>query len=519
MKSLLVVLAGLFFLPVGLWAQNGFYGQHAPFFSYSNLDIYQEVPDNFLFLVDDDFQKVLANPAKSGLYQTPFTATTLENGANVPINAGIVLPGNWVITVSHLNSNTTGFSESDVSQFETISFVQGLDLVTETQSRTDRVEIETNDAFNSSELRVIKTWKNRENDSRAFGTFLGFTQSDREEVIQSNLFFKNKVRRTRDDSLILQITNDIGRVRDIIETEKRNLLQGGFEYYRASERGESAHKIYLQLTDFDIEESVYTVRRDTIENRTTNATTGRIDVYDEEDRILTDAVPFGISYNGYINRKLNRFGDDFIFLSIGGRYSQGDLNFNLRMLDLFTIYQNGNETFTSSDNLNFGYTGNESILLFGEISPGYAVRVEGDNYNLFTGFNPFFSYTRVEDSYFYVEAAIRETMRSTLHTGARIPFFGSFEINEWLSFWGGGTLQFNHYLTKTEEEQVLKVEEDNTNLPVDFSYSIKNTNNRIQKGLFAGFKLSHKSGLTLNTNVRQNLAGINNWLISVGYFF
>lgn len=520
MKFLSVVLAVVFFLSGEIIAQNGFYGQHQKFNSNSTFGVYQdELPDAFLFLIDDEFQQILVNPAKSALLEQPFAATTLADVTNFPINAGVVLPGDWVFTISYQNNNNTDLRKTDITQFETFSFVQGLDLVTENQSRRDDNKTDETNAFNTTEVRMLKTWEKSDNEARALGAFLGFSQVDMREVGVFDLLFIDEVRRTRDDSLILEVTTNIGRIRDIIEQNKLNLFQGGFEYYRVSSNGESAHKVYVQLTDFDHEESLFEVRRDTIVNRTTSSTTGRIDVHEEEDRILTDAVPLGLEYRGYFNRKLNWLGDDFIFLSLGGRYSQGDLNFNLRMLDRRTVFQNGTETFTTSTSLNFGNTGNASSLLFGEISPGYAIQVTEDDYSLFTGINPFLNYTKVEDYYFFVEASIRESLNSTLHTGARMPFFGSFDITEGLSLWGGGTVSYNHYIFKTEEEQVVKVDEEDFTLPMDYKLNDRETMNRIDRSLFAGFKFTHRSGLTLNTNIQRNLANINNWLVSVGYSF
>ena len=101
MKYPLLILSGFFFLSMNIQAQSGSYNQHASYTKLSELGLYErELPAGFLFLVEDDFQKVLANPAKAYLYNRPFAASTIWNAGNTPISFGLILPDKWVMTAA-----------------------------------------------------------------------------------------------------------------------------------------------------------------------------------------------------------------------------------------------------------------------------------------------------------------------------------------------------------------------------------------------------------------------------------
>jgi hypothetical protein len=500
--------------------------QHLPYQQLGNFTPYQQsVSENFLFLVDDDIQKVLFNPARAGELGNAFVSTVISPSERLDnFRLSVLTKSKWLFSFGgNFNQvNTTGDVEDS---FLDASINEVGDLVSE-YNRTiynsrdftdDRTESQADLSFS----KIIRTPGGK---NFSIGGFLGYSKVNREsDVISEQVQVEDRIVTAADTlQFSLQSNNEVdARSFNVTTTER---ITVGLSLHSYNNGIDSRHKIFIQKNSYT---------RETDEFTTQNAITDLDDYRDPEfrdtifereiERIFVNNVdPLQFRYSGYINKPVSWVTDkDYLFASIRALYSEGTSNQQQSFRSELMEATNGQVTRSEEDLDDYPAVEVDDRLWGGMISMGYMIKLDSDDLNFFTGINPYYGFSDYES--FDIEN-FRGVGKDnfTQEAGAQIPIYTSYAITKYFNIWGGAKLNARYSRIKTKEttmpdltdfenpELIFVVPQISTTTRGAFDYN---------QSLFLGFKLSHESGLSILNNFRSNLTSVNSWVVSLRYSF
>lgn len=520
----LIIIALLAFN--NLVAQNRIFQPPPQSLDYSKgatLNIFENtIPFEFQFLIDDNLTKVIANPAKSFLFDSLFASVALDRMYSRSSSFGFINPNKWILFADY--SGLSESNESIVTDFENEVFVTEDPILRD----VSQLEIKsTNDRSNDwednfFEARLFKVFETSNSGNAAIGLFFGILNSERNRIDRINNernfsreIFTNDTLRTinRSTDLNQRISKDI---------TVNNIIRSGLEFHYVKDEIETSQKVFLELRDIQNDDnSIYTSRDSVISidldfgNNNTNI------FYDQNSsRSNRSFQPLGLFYSGYFNKKVNMLGDDFLFSNIDFGYSVGELSFT-NIFESFRIRTtNGiSDTTFSESNMKDRFRDKNSIRLKSNISLGYAISKKTNNNYLFAGLISDYSFGWFKDYSFDLNEFYKVTDRND-RINISAPIYLSVALSEQVNIWGGGRVFYEYYSNNRKRDFEGFLDEDivEPGLEMDFSSEENNSIHLTDTENFIGLRISLESGIDLNIRF-NNISSVNNWLINIGYNF
>lgn len=530
MKNITLLALFAFSLLGSLAAQPITEQQHLPFQKISTITPYdQSIQGNFLFMVDDDIQKVIFNPARAGEMDQGFISTNIiPSGNRDNFSLTGLTKSNWFFSFggnfekNESSGEETGRSVDDFG----INYDDGFRTYSRYSSFQNEFENEERDL--TADISVSKIVSNSGEKAYSIGVFAGYSfysdlRLNRGNSVRTidDYINRDSQSQSRTDQVVSEFNDDFR-----VENE---IIVFGIEFSTFKNGTDSKHKFFIQKNDLVSNRRSINTTRDFNFFRDSQGSTNSTVLDVRNDSSFMGSDPLQFRYEGYINKPVNWISNnDYFFLSANVVHSKGDQDF-------FGLYLN-RRTYSVDDSVvqvrtdgrgistqPFYYPPKNNIndeLKGGALSLGYVLSIEDEDLNFFTGLNPHLSFYQISNARL-INDFLFDIDQKVLELGTRIPLYISYNIKEMFSVWGGGNLNATYeYRTVSEKERFLcsplaVCVPPSTSLPSKRSTS----SFRYSESLFMGFKLSHKSGLSLVNNFRSNLTNVNSWVTSIRYSF
>lgn len=486
------------------------------------------LPNEIQFLVNDEFQKVLFNPATGAwIESTQFFTTIVPNSSSVRLVG--ILPEKWVVQFSYRDYITTNRQNNEYSRTTTELSTNG-DSRRETDTDFYMIEnFESRIASEFSEFKVSKLLKSSDQKARALSLYVGFSgneslssgQTDRNNRSDTNQYFTDTLGITRNQVSVTDLTND--------NESYLNKWRVGFEFSLVSEDVNMKHQLNMQATFLEnenLENELTTIDRFTneiVNDRMITSETSQSTISTN----MREIMPIGIGYRGFLSKAMNRFGNDFVLISIAGNYSLGE---SLMVRNTSTV--NRQEVNDTVENVSEGSSVYRNklneFLVDIQSRIGYTIKFSESDLDFFTGIVSFVNFQELETHRVSNTRSIDRVNKTVWSTGVYIPVFAELALNNWIQIFGGATLTSSYEKESLETKPI----DENANNQVRrdddiYTYSdlIVTTNDRVNtisqitQRSFFGLKAHHKSGLRLLADINGDIARLGGWNITIGYAF
>ena len=484
--------------------------QYSPFLN--------RVPYEYSFLLNDDHSKALFNPAYSAFIENSQVYLTVDPGSGKNVRVSGISAGSLVWGISARNRYDDTESVRNNRTFETRTNISG---VNRSEFFFDRTSIDNNfskTTGNDLEFRIAKIISGDSESSRAIGFRLAYSEAQQLRDQYSQNLTNDRTETYRNDTLIATQNANLDRQDFYVLEDAADRVYASLDYYSYKLNSESIHRLILQKgfgefnqtrrDDDDLQNSQIDVEAAT--QTIINQLRMRL------DKTASSSSPLTFGYDGYQKGVLGWLGNDYWFVSAHGTYSSHQSEFEISELESIREVTNSiltrNENESSQDSYSY-----DNWRIDGRISAGYAVTIESEDLRFFTGLNPYFNFRKsefgnIQPVGLYVEE------QTIYRAGGRIPIFGSIQLSEFVSIWGGGNI--NAYYNYTLSSFILE-ESFDPDSNVLRTYEQQTDNNRVDvsQTTFIGLKATHKSGLMLIADLNGDLAAFSGWLITVGYSF
>ncbi|MEX0610080.1 MAG: hypothetical protein WD016_09705 [Balneolaceae bacterium] len=510
-----------------LLAQSGSYIQHSAFQEEAFETAYElSVPDDFLFLVDDEIQRVNFNPARALSHPNAFVASGIRAGRYTNKNISTLVPtnsGKWFISLggnTEFNENEYGNSELSV---DATTQTSGNSTTYRNQYLSDSVEGLQKRNTNRAEFRLLKVFGSTPETAVAVGIFGGFYQ-DTDKKEEFRLYTRgDNYEVFREDTLYRRNNTTRAALDDRFTQNVNQQVVAGLEFYRWNNGNDSKHRLFVQKNTY---EASFILKNQTNieelrEERWINSTTNRTTIANHDQVDNSEAGPVLLRYEGYKNFRLNWLGKDFFFANAQALYSFGEYDADIYRRNRTINTIDSEDPIISEETAENELINAEDNFYRGRISLGYAITLKEDDFTLFTGFNPFYEYSAISTSVLENFIQIRE--ENGKHSGGiLVPLYASFALSDNFSIWGGSNIrgQFNY------DEVKRKVYPEISDIsPLAQNYVVPAQNKSVMKSystnqdLYFGFKADHKSGISAITNFRGSLTSLNNWFFTLRYSY
>jgi hypothetical protein len=486
------------------------------------------LPKEVQFLVNDEFQKILFNPAAGAwIESTQFFTTIVPNSSSIRLVG--ILPKKWVFQFSYRDYITTNRLNNEYSRTTTELSTNG-DSRRETDTEFFMIEdFESRIASEFSEFKVSKLLKSSEQKARALSLYVGFSgneslssgQTDRNDRSDTNQYFADTLGITGYQVSVTDLTND--------NDSYLNKWRVGLEYSLVSEDVNMKHELSMQATFLEnenIENKLSTIDRFTneiVNDRTITSET-RLSTISSNMR---EIIPIGIGYRGFLSKALNRFGNDFVLISLAGNYSLGE-----SMLVRNNSTLNRQEVNDTVENVSEGssvYRNKlDEYLVDIQSRIGYTIKFSESDLDFFTGIVSFVNFQDLETHRVSNNRSIDRVNETVWSTGVYIPVFAELALNDWVQIFGGATLTSSYEKESLEAKPIDESAYDQVRRDADiYTYSDLtvtttdrvNTISQLTQRSFFGLKAHHKSGLRLIADINGDIARLGGWNITIGYAF
>ncbi|MEX0720999.1 MAG: hypothetical protein WD059_10045 [Balneolaceae bacterium] len=228
-------------------AQNNF-PQHNTFQQVSTITAYeQSISDDFLFLVDDDIQRVIFNPARASTLSNSFISTSIKTGSNTNFTSAGLVPvksGQWFYSVGGVvNSLNRSEDLTDVVENQGSS-ESGAFIHNDYSNRIRTSNTEYNHTNEQAEFRLLKIFG--DNNSVAMGIFGGYSQNRYQRISESEEV-RNRVQEIfEEDTLVHGRTEHDVYLDERYQNENQKQFTLGFEYYKWRNGNDRKHRLYVQ---------------------------------------------------------------------------------------------------------------------------------------------------------------------------------------------------------------------------------------------------------------------------------
>lgn len=500
--------------------------QHLPYQQLGDFTPYQQsISENYLFLVDDDIQKVLFNPARAGDLDNAFVSTVISPSER-PDNfrLSVLTKSKWLFSVGGNFTQTNATGDLEDSFLDTSSNEEG-DRVSEyTRTTYNSRDFTNNRTESQADLSFSKIITTPGGKNFSIGGFLGYSKVNmKSDVISERVQVEDRTLTVADTlQFSFQSNNETDTRSFNITTTER--ITVGLSLHSYNDGIDSRHKIFIQKNSYTRETDEFTAQNAITDVDDYRDSEFRDTIFEREiERIFVDNVdPLQFRYSGYINKPVSWVTDnDYLFASIRALYSEGTSSQQQRFRSELLETTNGQVTLTDEDLDDYPAVEVDDKLWGGTISVGYMIKLESDDLIFFTGINPYYGFSDYES--FDIEN-FRGVGKDnfTQEAGAQIPIYTSYAVTKYFNVWGGANLNARYSRLKTKEttmpdltdfenpELIFVVPQISTITTDAFDYN---------QSLFLGFKLSHESGLSLLNNFRSNLTSVNTWVVSLRYSF
>lgn len=489
----------------------------------ATLNIFENtVPFEFQFLIDDNLPKVIANPAKSFLFDSLFASVALDRSYLNSFSFGLISPEKWILFADY--SVASNFFESIRTDFENEVFIIEDPLLRDVSTfKREFTESRTNDLKdNFFEVRLLRAFKTKNSVYGAIGLFFGISDSESDRIDKSLNTRINISERFVNDTL-----RNINRNTDInqsLTTNKsiRSVIRSGLEFHLAKDEIETSQKLFLELRDFQSDNNGIFINRDSLVLEDLNFGSLNTNIfYEQNNRLTTTSTqPIGFFYSGYFNKKLNMFGDDFLFSKIDFGYNIGELAYiNVNESVRIRTTNGISDTTLSDNNTNGRFRDDNSEAVKTRISLGYAITKTTNRNYLFTGLISDYSFGWVKDYSFSSNEFYKETDRVDRIT-VSAPIYLSVGLSEQVNIWGGGRIFYEYYSNnkKRDFKGFLDTNIVDPGREIDFSSEENSSRHFVDNENFIGLKVSLESGIDLNI-LFNSISNANNWAVNIGYNF
>lgn len=504
-----VILTGLQAQVVQVSPTEGANSPYDPFNSLSMQTVYGlDLNTDYLFLVKDDVQQIMFNPARATTFEGGFVQGAF-NGSNTDnFSTAVLVPaktGKWFFT-----AGGTVESEKRDKAFE--GFQQYFDVRTNGNSSLEMLEedyftenIDSEVERNQVELRLLKVLDSGKEEGKAFGVFGGYAK--RQNSLLRNQFEENFQlnEEFRMDTLFRRTENESEMNSRSYDVHANNKFIVGIEFYSWQQGSDLIQRLYVERNDYDLMNQGYSYNEQVSESIDQY---GQVARYSDGSFRRTDrksaSNPWQFRYQLYKNMPLNTLGSDYLF---------GNLQF---------VYGFGNQTvqreFTDEDNnLNITFDDPRTTFIGGRFAAGYAITHQAENLTLVSGLTPFYE-LQFEAINRIVGSEKRMVDIVQQQVGGQLPVFASFSVSSNVQVWGGGTVQVDYRSKKNDFKQIPNQSAPEREVPVTESSSEDRSTN-LQQKVYAGLSYKHDSGFGIQANTRGSLANLNRWFISISYRF
>ncbi len=509
-----------------LAAQNRIFQPYQPPADYrkgATLNIFENtIPFEFQFLIDDNLTKVIANPAKSFLFNSPFASAALDRTYNRSFSLGLINPKKWILFADY--SGISEFNERLISDFENEVLINE-DAALRDVSRWEAESVEdgANDQKNNFfEARLFKAFETNNSGYAAVGLFFGVIDIEWDGISEN--LSKRRFSRERflNDTLrtINRSTELNQRVGD--NTTVNSIIRSGLEFHYVKDEIETSQKVFLELRDNQNDYNTIYTSRDSLVSVDLNFGSNNTNIFYEQNSRISkiSSQPIGLFYSGYFNKKLSMFGDDFVFSNIDFGYNTGELSFS-NIFESFRVRTtNGiSDTTLSDNNTNGRFRGKNTTHLNSDVSLGYAISKKTDNNYLFTGLIAHYNFEWIKDYSFDSNEFYKVTDR-TDRVNISAPIYLSVALSEQVNIWGGGRVFYEYSSGKAKRDFEGFLDEDivEPGIEMGFSSEYNDSGHSIDTQNFIGLRVSLESGIDLNIRF-NSISSVNSWAVNIGYNF
>ncbi len=500
--------------------------QHLPYQQLGNVTPYQQsISEYYLFLVDDDIQKVLFNPARAGEMENAFVSSVISPSEQ---------PDNFRISVLTKSKWLFSFG-GNLTQTNATGDVEDLFLDASINEEGDRVSEYSRSTFNSrdftdnrtdgqADLSFSKVITTPGGKNYSIGGFLGYSKVNRKsDVISERVQVEHRTL-TAADTLQFSFDrdNEIDELLFNISTTEK--ITVGLSFHSYNNGTDSRHKLFIQKNNHTRETDEFTTQRAITDLDDYRDSEFRDTIFEREiERIFVNNVdPLQFRYSGYLNKPISWVTDkDYMFASIRALYSEGTSNQQQRLRSELVETTNGQITMTDQELDDYPAVEVDDRLWGGMLSVGYIVKLDREDLNFFTGINPYYGFSDYESFDIENYRGVGKD-HFTQEAGAQIPIYTSYAVSKYFNVWGGANLNARFSRIKTKETTMPDLS-DYENPELIFVLPQISTITRdafnYNQSLFMGFKLTHKSGLSVVNNFRGNLTSVNSWVVSLRYSF
>ncbi|MAL17141.1 MAG: hypothetical protein CL667_05450 [Balneola sp.] len=477
-------------------------------------------------MVDDDIQKVIFNPARAGEMDGGFISTNIIPSGNQDNFSLIGLTkSKWFFSFGGnlVTNNSDGEEYRRFADNTRISFENGERY--SSRSNFYRSEFENERTNFAGDVSISKIFSTGSGRSYSIGVFTGYSISKdnrlnmgTESRTVSSYFEQDTLSESRISQQFREFNSDS-------KTNNEKFVFG-IEFSTFKNGTDSKHKLFIQQNDLNSNSQSLNSVRDFNSYSDNQGYTRSIVLDVRNDSSFMNSEPLQFRYEGFINKTVSWIGNnDYIFLSANAVYSKGEQDFfdlylssrTYSVDDSVVQVQNGSGGINNQPSYYPPTNNIDDELKGGAVSLGYILSIEDEDLNFFTGINPYFNTYKISnarqdnDLLFDVDQKVYEI-------GTQIPLFISYDIKEFFSVWGGGNLNATYTNSNVNEMQRFRCHPLTVCAPPLPSKRSLNSF-RYSESLFMGFKLSHKSGLSLVNNFRSNLSNVNSWVTSLRYSF
>ena len=479
------------------------------------------LPGSFLPFIDNEYQRILFNPAYLAEIDESQIYTTLEPGSASNIRFAVILPERFLLTVSY-RDNTNFFDEitdQDVFTVEVDSNSFGEKRI-RSQTATNNSFEEGSNTTRFFELGLAKLISNTENRSRSLRLLFSFsdigndrnTNGIQQEETDEELF--------RNDTLLVRSLNTNNRTMNRVIEDGMHKFHLSLEYSSLGNSSESKHSLFVQNGSYGIENSRFNYNRNYNlgQNFELATMSQRIRIQETDNEFTNKSGQLMLGYDGYINRTMNWLGDDFMFATLNGYYTFGDADLLEKVTSRDSLEDNGSLISTNMNSNELFLEDKNGWKARGGFGLGYVINFEVEDFSFFTGFNPSFFY--IKSNYYNPGNSIIRTELEEYSITGMVPLFADLKITDHFGIWGGGILSYSY----SNENRIFEREILNAN-PNLASASIVNIEDENDKEFrssqtnFFGVRATHKSGLKLLADINGDLTRLSGWRITIGYSF
>ncbi len=480
------------------------------------------IPFEFLFLVDNELTKVIYNPAFLSEADSSALYATVEPGIRRNYRLAYISPKKWMVRGSFMDDTDDSNSLRETSSDEQNTSLSGIFREEETRTSTEDLDSSQKQNTHAGEIQVSRLLPSSSQESfRAISFDFSYSISTWDSEWQRTRLTTTDTELYRNDTLetrrsVFDYSYTLGE-----DKTNRSQFQAGITFSFARERLQGVHRFYGEYGDIEVKNNSINSTisgniLEEVESDTSFLNSNRRNIGNINNTIFN---PWNIGYKGYFNRQLNWMGEDYIFATVQANYGSDEglieVVYDVQNLTTNNSGSEGSNPFET----NLAKRNASAYLGTGLFTFGYVVKKEHEDLTIFAGLSQTLAYSQFEGFTGNRGVGILSVDENLQTATTTIPIFGEYQLNKWISVFGGATTNLNY--TSSTQELRTDIPTGENSISDPDSYLSKTTSQEYieRTTSYFGLKASHKSGITVLADVNGDLSRLSTWYFTIGYKF